>query len=111
MSLSALVHVRRDPMGLGGRESHTCFGVDFVSMRATPGGECVWVDVCLDDDVPVLEHFLPALFGTLLPVVEGIGECMGVVRNGANPVVVLSPIPGNANATDLIHGQSLFGND
>lgn len=57
MSISVLVHVRRDPMRLGGCECHTSFGVDFVSVGAAPGGECIWVDVCLDDDVSQLENF------------------------------------------------------
>lgn len=74
MSISVLVHVRRDPMRLGGCECHTSFGVDFVSVGAAPGGECIWVDVCLDDDVSQLENFFPPFLGTLLPVLEGIGN-------------------------------------
>lgn len=110
MPISALVHVRSDSMGLGGCESHTTFGVDFVSVGLAPEGECLRVDVRLDNDKPAPEHFLPSLVGSLLPVLESIGECMGVVRNGANPFVVLFSIPRDADATDLIHGRAPFGN-
>ncbi|XUK91713.1 hypothetical protein FT173_009250 [Bordetella pertussis] len=57
-----------------------------------------------------LENFFPPFLGTLLPVLEGIGECMGVVRDSAHPLVILFSVPGDTDAANSIHGQSSLGN-
>jgi len=94
------VLLRHDPVGLGVGKCHATAGVDLVSPGCAPRGECVGVDVSLDNDPALLDLSLADLFGFLLPLLESVGEGVAVNEDGTQSLIVRFTIPSDPNGLD-----------
>lgn len=82
VDVSLELHFHKDAPGLGDGEFIPAAAVDVQASSSAPGGECIRVDMRLDNNESLPDVFLSALLSLILPSEEGTRKLVAVYKYG-----------------------------